>query len=728
MATDDQGNFVLPLVAGNYTLTIGAQGFRELSQHVTAPRTGTESRELVLEVAGVRETVMVNAPAGYEVAATRTATKTLTPLRDVPQSVTVVTKALIKDQLMMSIADVVRYAPGVTTQQGENSRDQVIIRGNNSSADFFLNGVRDDVQYYRDLYNLDRVELPKGPNAMIFGRGGGGGVINRVTKDAGFQSFGEVSLQGGSYGNKRVTADLNRPFGRKVAFRLNGMYENSGSFRDSVNLERKRINPTVTIAATDRTSIKLAYEYLQDARVADRGIPSFQGKPADLDTSAYVGDPNQSHVHARVHLASANIEHRSGAFTIRNQTEFGFYDRGYQNFVPGAVTADKSQITVTAYNNAMKRQNLFNQTDLTYQMSTGRLRHTFLAGTELGQQATDNFRNTGFFNNSTTSILVPYADPTFNVPTTFRQSATDAGNHLRTNVAAAYGQDQIELFRHVQAIAGLRFDRFDLTYHNNRNGDTLKRPDDLVSPRAGLVYKPITPLSLYSSCSVSYLPSSRDQFSSLTTITQQVQPETFTNYEVGTKWDVQPSLSFTTAAYRLNRTNTRATDPNDATRIVQTGSQRTNGVELAVNGRIMAGWSIAGGYAYQHAFVTSATEAAAAGAQGASSHAVAVEQLSASAEGRCRPRHCPANGYVCGDRQHRNASRLHQSGCGGVLHVEQDGPHPDERGESLRQEVLHQRGQQHQHLARLSARGPDRIDNDVLTAGGGAQPGGPAGE
>ena len=121
-------------------------------------------------------------------------------------------------------------------------------------------------------------------------------------------------------------------------------------------------------------------------------------------------------------------------------------------------------------------------------------------------------------------------------------------------------------------------------YHNNRNGDTLGRVDNLVSPRAGIVFKPIAPVSIYGSYSVSYLPSSGDQFSSLTAITQQVEPEQFTNYEVGAKWDVRPALSLTTAVYRLDRTNTRATDPNDPTRIVQTGSQRTNGYELGMNG------------------------------------------------------------------------------------------------------------------------------------------------
>jgi catecholate siderophore receptor len=207
---------------------------------------------------------------------------------------------------------------------------------------------------------------------------------------------------------------------------------------------------------------------------------------------------------------------------------------------------------------------------------------------------------------------VPYSAPTVTVPITFRQSATDADNHLDTNVVATYAQGQVELSRHVQVIGGLRFDRFDLQYHNNRNGDTLTRPDHLVSPRAGVVIKPIEPFSSYS---VSYLPSSGDQFSSLTAVTKQMQPEKFSNYEVGTKWDVRPELSLTMAVYRLNRTNTRSTDPNDPTRIVQTGSQRSQGYELGLNGRVAPWWQIAGGYAYQDALVTSATTAAVAGAR-----------------------------------------------------------------------------------------------------------------
>ncbi len=515
---------------------------------------------------------------------------------------------------MLSIGDVVRYVPGITAHQGENNRDQIIFRGNSSSADFFLNGVRDDVQYYRDLYNLDRVEALRGPNAMIFGRGGGGGVINRVTKEAGFSPLREISLLAGSFNNKRAAMDFDQPFNDKVAFRANGVYENSKSFRNRVDLERYGINPTLTFAATKQTKFTFSYERFVDTRVADRGISSFQGRPLDIDISTFFGNPDDSHVKAHVNLGTATVEHLASKWTIRNRTQFGDYDRFYQNYVPGVVSADNTQVTLTAYNNATQRQNVFNQSDVTYAAKTGRIRHTLLGGAEFGLQLTDNFRNTGFFNNATTSVSAPLANPTINIPVTFRQSATDADNHLKTQIAATYVQDQVEFSRYFQAVAGVRFDRFDLQYFNNRNGDRLSRVDGLVSPRAGIIFKPVAQVSVYGNYSVSYLPSSGDQFSSLTTITRQVKPEKFNNYEAGVKWDVNRFLALTTAVFRLDRTNTRSIDPNDPTRIVQTGSQRTNGFEFGLSGSVTRDWRIAGGYAYQDAFVTSATTTARAGA------------------------------------------------------------------------------------------------------------------
>ena len=615
IVTDARGEFAVALAPGFHTIRLAATGFGEVSQVVNTAQQGDLRCDFVLQIAGVREDVQVSASGGYDVAVISSATKTPTPLRDVPQSVTVVTQELVRDQLMSSVASVVAYVPGITAHQGENNRDDVVMRGNRSSADFFLNGVRDDVQYFRDLYNLERIEALKGPNAMIFGRGGGGGVLNRILKEATFQPVRAAALQAGAYGNKRFTADLDQPLTEALAFRVNGMFEDSGSFRSGVDLERAGVNPTLSFRSGPRTKLVLGYEYLRDTRVADRGITSFQGRPVDIDASTYYGNPDDSQVRARVNIGSALLEHRFARATVRNRTMVGAYNRFYQNFVPGAVTPDRALVTLTAYNNATDRTNIFNQTDVTYFAATGAVRHTILAGAEVGRQVTDNFRQSGFFNNTATSLLVPFDRPTIDSAVTFRQNATDADNHVRANVSALFAQDQVELSRSLQVIAGVRFDRFDLQYHNNRNADTLSRTDHLVSPRAGLVFKPIAPLSLYGSYSMSYLPSAGDQFSSLTAVTQQLEPERFDNYELGAKWDARPALSLTAAIYRLDRTNTRSTDPNDPTRIIQTGSQRTGGFELGVNGQVTSAWKLAGGYTYQDAFVTSATVTARAGAQ-----------------------------------------------------------------------------------------------------------------
>jgi len=612
--TDRNGEFSVALMPGQYQVRISAEGFTETTETVNL-QDNNKPIEVLLAVGPSSAIVTVTDMAAYGVNSTNSATKTLTLLRDIPQSISVVTKEQIRDQSMSSLSEVVAYIPGITSHQGENNRDQLVIRGNSTSADFFVNGVRDDVQYYRDFYNVERVEALKGPNSMLFGRGGGGGVVNRVTKEAGFTPLREITLQGGSFGNKRFTGDFDQPLGDKVAFRINGLYENSGSFRNNVDLERYGVNPTATLIVGPKTAVKLSYEYFHDGRVADRGIPSFHGLPVDVPIKTFFGDPDNSRVRAGVNLGSAVVDHQAGRFNIRNRTLFGDYDRFYQNYVPGAVTADKQSVSISAYNNATRRQNLFNQTDVTFQASTGAVRHTVLAGAEVGRQLTDNFRRTGFFNNTATSILAPLSNPEITTPVTFRQNATDADNHIKTNLGATYVQDQVEINRYLQVVTGVRFDYFDLQFHNNRTNQDLRRIDRLVSPRAGVIVKPIDTMSFYVNYGVAYLPSSGDQFSQLTSITQQVKPEKFTNYEFGAKWDIRRNLAFTTAVYRQDRTNTRATDPNDPTRILQTGSQRTNGYEVGLNGFVTSKWSVAGGYAYQDAFISSATVSALKGAQ-----------------------------------------------------------------------------------------------------------------
>jgi catecholate siderophore receptor len=237
-----------------------------------------------------------------------------------------------------------------------------------------------------------------------------------------------------------------------------------------------------------------------------------------------------------------------------------------------------------------------------------------LVGAELGRQLSDNFRETGYFGGTATSYSVPFDAPTVSAPVAFRQSATDADNRVRATVAAAYVQDQLSVGEHVQLVAGVRVDRFALRFDNARNGDRLERTDRMLSPRVGLVLKPARALSVYGAWSVSHLPSSGDQFSSLTATTETLEPERFTNREVGAKWDVAADLALTAAAYRLDRTNTSAPDPVDPTRTVQTGAARTTGLEVGLTGSIVDAWQVAAGWSQQRAVLTSRTRAALAGA------------------------------------------------------------------------------------------------------------------
>ena len=556
-----------------------------------------------------------NRRAGYFRLESATATKTPTLLRDVPQTVTVIDRALIRDQGMQSMTDVVRYVPGITMGQGEGNRDQPTIRGNSTTADFFINGIRDDVQYFRDLYNVERVEALKGSNAMVFGRGGGGGVINRVMKEAGWVPAGELTLQGGSYDNRRATLDVGRGFTGTVAARFNGMYERSGLFRDNVWLKRHGMNPTLSFASpSGKTRAAIGYENFTDYRIADRGVPSFANQPLQASTSTFFGNPSASYSDAKVHGASASVAHSTaGGLNFNNQTRFAYYDKIYQNVFPGAVSTNGSEVSLSAYNSAHQRRNLFNQTDLSYVARTGSMTHTLLLGAEIGRQVTDNFRETGYFNDTAATFLASVARPTIATPVSFRQSATDADNRVTNTTRSVYVQDQAALSDHVQVIAGVRYERFGLLYHDNRSNSNLRRDDAMVSPRFGLLLKPVSAASFYASYSVSFLPSAGDQFSSLTDVTKALDPEKFVNLEAGAKWDAADRISFTGALYRLDRSNTRAPAANSPGLTIQTGSQRSSGFELGITGTVTSAWEVAGGFARQRAVITSTTAAAPSG-------------------------------------------------------------------------------------------------------------------
>ena len=532
-----------------------------------------------------------------------TATKTDTALVNVPQSLSVVTRELIDDQSMRSIGDVTRYVPGAGIAQGEGNRDTPVLRGNSTTADFFVDGIRDDVQYFRDLYSVDRVEILKGSNAMIFGRGGSGGLINRVTKQATGAISREFSFQVGSWDQYRATLDLGAPLTASFAYRLTAVYEEAASYRDDVTLTRYGLNPTFAWRLAPRTTLRTGVEHFHDERTTDRGVPSFRGRPVNTDAATFFGDPTQSPTHATIDTTYVVLDHTFARdVTLRNTTRFGRYEKFYQNIFPGTVNATGTTVALSAYNQATARDNLFNQTDLVLQLTTGSVQHQILVGLELSSQETDNLRLTGYFTSvtpTTTTINVPLTTPRTTLPVTFRPSATDDHNSGIAKTVAFYAQDQITLLPQLQAVVGVRLENFSVDFLNHRSAISLDSTDRLLAPRVGLVYKPTELISLYTSYSTAYVPRAGEQLSSLSLTNRALDPEEFTHYEIGAKWDVRPDLAFTAAVYHLERTNVVIADPADATKSLLVDGQRAQGLELGLTGRLTARWSVVGGYAYQ---------------------------------------------------------------------------------------------------------------------------------
>jgi catecholate siderophore receptor len=536
---------------------------------------------------------------------TSTATKTDTRIRDIPQSISVITEEQIKDQSLLGLKDAIQYSPGVMAGQGEGNRDSIWFRGNQSTSDLFVDGVRDDVQYYRDLYNIDRVEVLMGPNGMIFGRGGVGGVINRVVKEAAWENKNEIKIQGGAYDHKRSSVDLNNRIDETLAVRVNAMIEDSGSFRQGVESERKAINPTFTFKPSDKTKVVVGMEYFNDKRTSDRGIPSvsngLQSYPYSTSRSTFFGNASQSPNEAIVKNGYAIIDHTfDNGVSVKNHTRFSDYDKYYQNVYANSQVSN-GLVTIDGYYDNTQRQNFFNQTDLTYNFKTGSVSHKLLTGLEIGLQENQNYRIVNSGSDPTPLASNPYALLNWQ-STKSRNTATDIYNQ------AIYFQDQIYLNEQFQIIAGLRYDKFKTKFNDSvapANSATIN--DQFISPRVGLVYKPIAPVSLYTNYSLSYLPRTGEQLTSLTSSIKSFDPEKFTNIEAGIKYDLLQSFSISSAIYRLERSRMAISDPSSpTTNIIIVDGQVTKGFELGFAGKLFDAYSMYGGYTYQDAEITSA--------------------------------------------------------------------------------------------------------------------------
>lgn len=573
------------------------------------------------------EIIVTGKVEGYRTEQTSSATKTNTLLINVPQAVSVLTREQIDDQAIRSVADLVRYVPGVSAGQGEGNRDQITLRGNNTTADFFVDGLRDDVQYFRSFYNVDRVEVLKGPNAMIFGRGGGGGVFNRVTKGPIIGSTsGTGEVTGDTFGSWAATGDVNVDLGG-AALRVNGVYEELDNHRDFYEGARYAVNPVVGTELAGGVKLQLGYEHVGDDRVTDRGIPSQNGRPLVGFRDTFFGAPGLNETLFEANVVRARAEAPvSDRLTLSAQLLYGDYNKSYANAFPAsavtvnALTGARS-LGVEAYFDLTQRENFIAQGNAEWRASTGGIDHVVLFGGEYTRQDSGNERRNGFFNpaapltaanrRATVALTDPFVIPPFAY---IAGPTGNANRQTRSELSqgSVYLQDQISIGDHVDVIAGIRYDRLDLAVNDIIAGRSFQRSDDLWSPRFGLVLKPIANVSLYGSYSRSYLPQSGDQFLSLTATDAALVPERFDNYELGAKWDITPQLQATIAIYQLDRTNTRATGPTPGT-IVLTGEQRSKGVELGVTGNITKRWQTSLGYAYTDAEITSTTSSAPVG-------------------------------------------------------------------------------------------------------------------
>ena len=550
--------------------------------------------------------IVTGSTLDYGTESTTSATKTDAPLIDVPQTISIVTREQIDDQALQNIGDILRYTPGASTGQGEGHRDQITIRGQNTTADFFVDGLRDDVQYFRPLYNLERVEILKGSNALIFGRGGGGGVINRVTKTpSAVETFGSVSGGGDSFGAFAINGDVNVKVGDAAAFRINAFVESFNNHRDFFGGERFGFNPTFAANLDENTRFLASYEYLNDDRTVDRGIPSENGAPIRGFRDTFFGDPQANITTFEAHIVKLRLEHDfSDSLSANLTTQYGNYDKLYQNLFAVGFNSAANTVTLDGYRDTTERDNFITQGNLVWKGNTGPLKHTLLLGFEYGEQNTANARRNVLFAASnddrvTFGFTDPLATPAFTFPAVTRDRASDA------SFLSFYAQDQIEIGNLFQIVGGVRYDRFEINVVDaievndgtaDGNDGLPGRVDTKYSPRVGLIFKPLENISIYTSYALSFLPRSGDQFLTLSPTNENLAPEEFENIEAGIKWDIRPDLSLTASVFRLDRDNLLQVVNNNGDS--ETGGSRTRGFEVQLVGNIMSNWQINAGYSY----------------------------------------------------------------------------------------------------------------------------------
>ena len=534
--------------------------------------------------------------------------KTPTPIINVPQSLSIISEDQIRDQAFTNFGDILRYTPGLSISQGEGHRDAINIRGQQTTADFFIDGVRDDVQYFRPLYNIEQVEILRGSNALLFGRGGAGGIINRVTKSGKIgEQFTDLIASVDTFGAHSAALDANYTISDTGALRLNGFYEGLNNHRDFFDGERFGLNPTGRFELGPQTRLDLSYEYLDDDRVIDRGVPSRNVEggpdvPLEGFDETFFGSPNENFTTLQAHILRARMEHDFSNSLRGNFTaQYADYDKLYQNLYASEEVILEggtiSQVELDGYQDTTQRENVILQGNLVGEFETGTFSHTVLLGAEYTNQDTANARNDNVFEvNNDDSLVIDFTDP-LNIPAfSFSNPARNRASEVET--LSVYAQNQIDLTEQIKLVLGARYDSFDIQATDIQSGDQFERKDEEITPRLGLIYKPVKNVSFYGSYSETFLPRSGDQFLTLNLDTESTRPQFFKNKEVGAKWDINSALSFTTAIFELDRESFTSIDPENPDQVIVIDGSETRGFEVQLSGDLTDRWSVQTGYAY----------------------------------------------------------------------------------------------------------------------------------
>ena len=539
------------------------------------------------------------------------ALRTPKPVLDVPQSLSIFTADLIILQGFTSLSDIVNYTPGVNTSQGEGHRDAIVFRGVRSTADFFIDGVRDDVQYYRPLYNLEQVEILRGPNALHFGRGGTGGILNRVTKKgvigANFSSY-QASID--TLGEFAFQVDSNNAVDENSAVRVNAFFESLDNHRDFYGGERIGVNPTAKIELSPDSTLDLSYEYVDHERFIDRGIPTgSDGRPVEAFEEIVFADPELNLTQLEAHLIRATLQRDFSDNLKGNFSAFnGDYDKLYQNFYASGYNqaATPDLVTLDGYVDTTDRQNLILSGNLIGEFLTREISHTIIVGAEFIDTSSDQDRYNSYWDTTSDDNEIFTINRPLNLrggvgvnssgATTTNRFTADLNDDTRVgiDVFSFYAQDEIELSDQWDAIIGARSDSFDIEVFNVPANETRNRKDEEISPRLGLVFKPGENISLYGSYSRSFLPRSGEQFANINGNNNQLDPNTFSNLEAGAKVEFSQGLSLTASLFEVAQSSPQVADDDPET--LDIIDSEITGFELQLQGQVADNWFIIAGY------------------------------------------------------------------------------------------------------------------------------------